>query len=152
MRPKSSRIFTRYLLADGTNAEVLTWLDDHSRYALSVTAHRRVTGPIVLARFRAAVTCYGTPASTLIDNGMVFTTRLSGGKDAGADPCGPRWSAARATSRDMILTSLMLGPLMSRSRSAACGRVPAETSLTWLAAPIRVDALSADADVRPQAR
>ena len=61
--------------------EVLTWLDDHSRSALSVTAHRRVTGPIVLAAFRAAVTCHGVPACTLTDNGMVFTTRLSGGKD-----------------------------------------------------------------------
>ena len=72
--------FTHYRLADGTDTEVLTWLDDHSRYALSVTAHRRVTGPIVLAAFRAACAGFGTPASTLTDNGMVFTTRLSGGK------------------------------------------------------------------------
>jgi hypothetical protein len=72
--------FTHYRLADGTEIEILTWLDDHSRYALSVTAHCRVTGPIVLAAFRAAVTCYGAPASTLTGNGMVFTTRLSGGK------------------------------------------------------------------------
>lgn len=72
--------FTHYPLADGTDAEILTWLDDHSRLALSVTAHRRVTGPIVLAAFRAAVARYGAPASTLTDNGMVFTTRLSGGK------------------------------------------------------------------------
>jgi transposase InsO family protein len=59
--------FTHYPLADGTGTEVLTWLDDHSRYALSVTAHRRVTGPIVLAAFRATVTAYGAPASTLTD-------------------------------------------------------------------------------------
>jgi hypothetical protein len=58
----------------------LTWLDDHSRYALSVTVHRAVTGPIVLAVFRAAAAAHGTPASTLTDNGMVFTTRFSGGK------------------------------------------------------------------------
>jgi hypothetical protein len=45
-----------------------------------VTAHRRVTGSAVLAEFRAAVAAYGPPASTLTDNGMVFTTRLSGGK------------------------------------------------------------------------
>ena len=45
-----------------------------------MTAHWRVTGPIVLAAFRAAVARHGTPASTLTDNGMVFTTRLSGGK------------------------------------------------------------------------
>ena len=62
------------------DTEVLTWLDDHSRYALSVTAHARVTGPIVLLAFRAACGAHGVPASTLTDNGMVFTTRLSGGK------------------------------------------------------------------------
>jgi transposase InsO family protein len=72
--------FTHYPLADGTDTEILTWLDDHSRYALSVTAHARVTGPAVLAAFRAACELHGAPASTLTDNGMVFTTRLSGGK------------------------------------------------------------------------
>jgi transposase InsO family protein len=72
--------FTHYPLADGTDTEILTWLDDHSRYALSVTAHRRVTGPIVLAAFRAACRRHGIPASTLTDNGMVFTTRLAGGR------------------------------------------------------------------------
>ena len=72
--------FTHYPLADGTGTEILTWLDDHSRYALRITGHRRVTGPIVLTAFRAAVAAYGAPASTLTDNGMVFTTRFSGGK------------------------------------------------------------------------
>jgi transposase InsO family protein len=63
----------------GADTEILTWLDDHSRFALSVTAHHRVTGPIVLATFRETVAAHGIPASTLTDNGMVFTTRLSGG-------------------------------------------------------------------------
>ncbi|GAA0387615.1 hypothetical protein GCM10009530_43340 [Microbispora corallina] len=72
--------FTHYRLADGTDAEILTWPDDHSRYALSVTAHNRVTGPIVRDTFRHAVAAHGVPASTLTDNGMVFTTRLSGGR------------------------------------------------------------------------
>ncbi|HEX5769397.1 MAG TPA: IS481 family transposase [Nocardioidaceae bacterium] len=72
--------FTHYRLAGGQDVEILSWLDDHSRLALSVTAHHRVTGPTVLATFRAAVTHFGCPASTLTDNGMVFTTRLSGGK------------------------------------------------------------------------
>jgi transposase InsO family protein len=93
-RPKSSYIrfaaempnecwqadFTHYPLAGGTGTEILTWLDDHSRYALSLTAHHRVTGPAVLLAFRAACGQHGVPASTLTDNGMVFTTRLSGGK------------------------------------------------------------------------
>ncbi|MBO0821974.1 MAG: IS481 family transposase [Nocardiopsaceae bacterium] len=72
--------FTHARLADGRDVEILTWLDDHSRYALSVTAHRRVTGPIVLAAFRATCAEHGVPASTLTDNGMVFTTRYAGGK------------------------------------------------------------------------
>jgi transposase len=72
--------FTHYRLADATDAEILTWLDDHSRYALDVSAHAPVTGPVVLAAFRAAVAAHGVPASTLTDNGMVFTTRLAGGK------------------------------------------------------------------------
>jgi transposase InsO family protein len=72
--------FTHYRLADRTDVEVLCWLDDHARYALRLTAHPRVTGPIVLNEFRAAIAEHGVPASTLTDNGMVFTTRLSGGK------------------------------------------------------------------------
>src|SRR5918992_1367606 len=72
--------FTHYPLADGTDTEILSWLDDHSRYALSVTAWSAVTGPIVVESFRAAVTAYGIPASTLTDNGMVYTTRFSGGR------------------------------------------------------------------------
>ena len=77
--------FTHYRLTrpDGTpgaDTEILTWLDDCSRYALSLTAHERVTGPIVLATFRATVAAHGIPASTLTDNGMVFTTRFAGGR------------------------------------------------------------------------
>ncbi|MFI7066018.1 integrase core domain-containing protein [Kribbella sp. NPDC050124] len=77
--------FTHYRLtrpdgSPGVDVETITWLDDHSRYALSVTAHARITGPIVLASFRETVTQYGIPASTLTDNGMVYTTRLSGGR------------------------------------------------------------------------
>ncbi|MCA1844250.1 MAG: helix-turn-helix domain-containing protein, partial [Actinobacteria bacterium] len=72
--------FTHYRLVDRTDVEILCWLDDHARYALRLTAHPRVTGPIVLNEFRAAIAQHGVPASTLTDNGMVFTTRLSGGK------------------------------------------------------------------------
>jgi transposase InsO family protein len=101
-RPKSSYIrfaaeqpnetwqadFTHYHLAgadarSGQDVEILSWIDDHSRYALSVSAHVRVTGPIVLTTFRQTVAHYGIPASTLTDNGMVFTTRHSGGSRRG---------------------------------------------------------------------
>jgi len=72
--------FTHWWLSDGAHVEILCWLDDHSRYALSVTAHTRVTGLIVLAEFRKAIDIHGIPYSTLTDNGMVFTTRLAGGR------------------------------------------------------------------------
>jgi transposase InsO family protein len=71
---------THYPLADGTDVEILSWLDDHARYALSVTAHRRVTGPIVADTFAETAAQHGYPASTLTDNAMVYTTRFSGGK------------------------------------------------------------------------
>jgi transposase InsO family protein len=72
--------FTYYRLADGREVEIISWLDDHSRYALSVTAHSRITGEIVVSTFRHTIALHGIPASTLTDNGMVFTTRYSGGK------------------------------------------------------------------------
>ena len=81
--------FTHYRLTrpDGTpgaDVEILCFLDDHSRYALSVTCHQPVTGPVVVAVFRQAVADQGIPASVLSDNGMVFTTRFAGGR-AGRD-------------------------------------------------------------------
>jgi hypothetical protein len=59
---------------------VITWLDDHSRYALHISAHARITAPIVLASFRNAADLHGYPASTLTDNGMVYTARFAGGR------------------------------------------------------------------------
>ena len=93
-RPKSSYIrfeaelpnecwqsdFTHYPLAGGTGTEILTWLDDHSR--LRAVGHRPPPGhrPGRARRVPRRRRRYGAPASTLTDNGMVFTTRLSGGK------------------------------------------------------------------------
>jgi transposase InsO family protein len=72
--------FTHYPLVNGGDVEILTFLDDHSRYALTVTAHQPVTGPAVVEAFGQAVDRHGPPASTLTDNGMVFTTRFAGGR------------------------------------------------------------------------
>jgi len=96
-RPKSSYIrfeasmpnetwqsdFTHYRLTHpdgrpGTDVEIISWLDDCSRFALHVSAHARITTPIVLTTFREALARHGTPTSTLTDNGMVYTVRLSG--------------------------------------------------------------------------
>jgi transposase InsO family protein len=84
--------FTHYRLTrpdgrPGPDVEIITWLDDHSRYALHVSAHTRVTARVVRDTFRAAYTEHGTPYSTLTDNGMVYTVRLAsrrvrGGRNA----------------------------------------------------------------------
>ena len=75
--------FTHYRLSNGDDVEILPWIDDCTRYVLRLTAHQRITTPIVVAQFHAAIAEHGIPASTLTDNGMVFTTRLSGAGRAG---------------------------------------------------------------------
>jgi len=71
--------FTHWQMIDGTECEIIGWLDDHSRYLLHLSAHHRVTGKTVTDTFTAAASGYGYPTSTLTDNGMVYTTRYSGG-------------------------------------------------------------------------
>lgn len=72
--------FTHYRLTTGDDAEILNFLDDHSRLLLESTAFTRVTGPAVVETFRDAAARHGLPASVLSDNGMVFTTRFAGGR------------------------------------------------------------------------
>jgi transposase InsO family protein len=74
--------FIHWRLADGTDVEILNWLDDHSRYLLSCTAHQPVTGDDVVATFLGVVEHYGPPTSTLTDNGSVYTSRFTGGRNA----------------------------------------------------------------------
>ena len=64
----------------GTLVDVLTWLDDCARFALSVTTHLTATGEIVRETFCKTAAKHGDPASTLTDNGLIYTTRFAGGK------------------------------------------------------------------------
>jgi transposase InsO family protein len=73
--------FTHWQLADGTGVEIINWLDDHSRYLLASRAYRRVTGQTVITTFLAAVDRHGLPESTLTDNGSVYTSRFTGGRN-----------------------------------------------------------------------
>lgn len=73
--------FTHWPLADGAETEILSWLDDHSRMLLHISAHPRVTGPIVVDSFITTMDTHGPPAATLTDNGMVYTTRFARGRD-----------------------------------------------------------------------
>jgi transposase len=91
--------FTHWRLTSGAGVEILTFLDDHSRYALSVTAYPVVTGPIVLAAFRGTVDEYGPPASTLTDNGLVFTTRSRKGATRSRTNCACSASTSRTAAR-----------------------------------------------------
>lgn len=77
--------FTHYRLtrpdgSPGADVEIITWLDDHSRMALHVSVHERITAQIVLTTFRSAYAEHGIPASTLTDNGMVYTVRFASQK------------------------------------------------------------------------
>ncbi|WP_300267349.1 IS481 family transposase [Microbacterium sp.] len=74
--------FTHWRLDDGTDVEILNWLDDHARYLLSCTVHTAVTGDDVVTSFLTAIDRHGTPASTLTDNGRVYTARHGGGRNA----------------------------------------------------------------------
>jgi transposase len=122
-RPKSSYIrfqadqpnecwqsdFTHYRLTRsdgiaGPDCEVITWLDDHARYALHLTAHARVTAAIVLATFRQAGDLHGYPASTLTDIQSWWASSGASGRPAGRignrpaparHRCLTEWSAPR---------------------------------------------------------
>ncbi len=73
--------FTHWTPVDGTDVEILNWLDDHSRLLLSCTPHQPVTGRAVVDTFLATVDVYGPPASTLTGNGRVYTARHGGGRN-----------------------------------------------------------------------
>jgi transposase InsO family protein len=124
--------FTHYRLTrpDGTpgaDVEILCFLDDHSRYALSVTCYRRVTGPVVVAVFRQTIADQGIPASVLSDNGMVFTTRFAGGR-AGRDTL----NGFSALLRDLGVVQKHSKP----NHPTTCGKVERfhQTLKKWLTA------------------
>lgn len=122
--------FTHYRLAGGTDVEILTWLDDHSRYALHIGAHPRITGQIVLTAFRTTVAAHGVPASTLTDNGMVFTTRFAA---AAADAAPWNTNYADCTSPRRTpgpTTPPPAARLNASSRPSRTGSKPSPTSPT----------------------
>ncbi|NEG56237.1 helix-turn-helix domain-containing protein, partial [Bifidobacterium platyrrhinorum] len=61
--------FTHWPIADGTDALIVSWLDDHSRFLLYSHAYATVTMGTIEESFRKACSRYGIPASTLTDNG-----------------------------------------------------------------------------------
>ncbi|MGV9825110.1 MULTISPECIES: IS481 family transposase [unclassified Gordonia (in: high G+C Gram-positive bacteria)] len=70
---------THWRLDAGADVEILSWLDDHSRYLLGCSAHRRVSGPDVVSGFLSTAEHHGFPSSTLTDNGSIYTSRFTKG-------------------------------------------------------------------------
>ncbi len=146
-RPKSSYVrfeadlpnetwqsdFTHCRLADGTDREVIVWLDDHSRYALHLSAHTRVTGNIVVDTFNETAGQHGYPASVLTDNGLVYTTRFSGGRGG-------------RNQLETLLAARQIEQKHSRpNHPTTCGKVERfhQTTKRWLAAQPRPDTTAA---------
>ena len=66
-------------LADGTEAKVVTGVDDHSRYCVIASVVARATGRAVCLAFAAALRAFGVPGEVLTDNGKQFTDRFGKG-------------------------------------------------------------------------
>jgi transposase InsO family protein len=65
------------VLADGSEAKVVTGMDDHSRYCVIATVVRRATGRAVCLALVEALRRFGIPEEILTDNGKQFTGRFT---------------------------------------------------------------------------
>jgi transposase InsO family protein len=72
---------TFWQLADESWAEVLNFIDDHSRLIVASRVHLNTTVSDVLTTFVDATDLHGLPASVLTDNGAVFTTQHQKGRN-----------------------------------------------------------------------
>jgi transposase InsO family protein len=67
------------MLADGSEAKVVTGVDDCSRFAVIARVIRRATGRAVCTAFAEGLVRYGVPEEVLTDNGKQFTDRFGHG-------------------------------------------------------------------------
>jgi transposase InsO family protein len=67
------------MLADGTEAKVVTGVDDHSRFCVIAQVVRRATGRAVCLAFADGLRRFGVPEEVLTDNGKQFTDRFGKG-------------------------------------------------------------------------
>jgi transposase InsO family protein len=70
---------THWRLGEGTEVEIVNFLDDHSRLAVGSQVLAVATAPKVLEVFQEAGARWGFPAALLTDNGCVYTTWHRGG-------------------------------------------------------------------------
>ena len=67
------------LLTDGSEAKVVTGVDDHSRFCVIAAVVRRATGRAVCLAFAGGLRAFGIPEEVLTDNGKQFTARFGNG-------------------------------------------------------------------------
>ena len=66
-------------LADGSEAKIVSGIDDHSRFVISAAVVARATARPVCDALEAAIARHGAPEAVLTDNGKVFTARFGPG-------------------------------------------------------------------------
>jgi transposase InsO family protein len=66
-------------LADGSEAKIVTGVDDHSRFCVSAFVTARATARPTCEALSLAMGRHGVPAQILSDNGKVFTARFGQG-------------------------------------------------------------------------
>jgi transposase InsO family protein len=66
-------------LADGTEAKIVSGIDDHSRFCISALVVGRATARPTCEALALALRRYGVPEQILTDNGKVFTGRFGPG-------------------------------------------------------------------------
>ncbi len=70
---------THWVLADGTDVEILNIIDDHSRLLVASRAFVTAKAADVVETFHLGVSEFGLPASMLTDNGAIFTAASRNG-------------------------------------------------------------------------
>lgn len=71
---------THWLLADGTEVDILDFIDDHSRVVVGADVRLTTKAQDVMDSFHKAAKTWGYPASCLTDNGAVFNARSRKGR------------------------------------------------------------------------
>ncbi len=66
-------------LADGSEAKIVSGIDDHARFVVSARVVARATARPVCDALEFAMRAHGVPAEILTDNGKVFTARFGPG-------------------------------------------------------------------------
>jgi len=66
-------------LVDGSEAKIVSGIDDHSRFVISAAVVARATARPVCDALEAAIARHGAPEAILSDNGKVFTARFGPG-------------------------------------------------------------------------